>query len=83
MAINRTLSGEQAMATWTKCTTAEGNELRVNLDHVAMIRPHHSERSFSGSEIIFAAGNLSSIIVRQTQEELAEPPHIERGHDEV
>ena len=49
------------MATWTKCTTTEGIEFRLNLDHVAVIRPHHSERGFSGSEIIFAAGNLSSI----------------------
>jgi hypothetical protein len=48
-----------------------------------MVRPHRSDRGFSGSEIIFAAGNLSSIIVRQTQEELAEPPRIDRGHDEV
>ena len=71
------------MATWTKCTTTDGAEIRVNLDHVAMVRPHRSERGFSGSEIIFAAGNLSSIIVRQTQEELAETPRIERGRDEV
>jgi hypothetical protein len=71
------------MATWTKCMTADGTEIRVNLDHVAMVHPHRSERGFSGSEIIFAAGNLGSIIVRQTQEELAEPPRVERGHDEV
>jgi hypothetical protein len=71
------------MATWTKCTSTEGIDIRLNLDHVAVIRPHHSERGFSGSEIIFAAGNLSSIIVQQTQDALAEPPHIERGHDEV
>jgi hypothetical protein len=71
------------MANWTKCTTADGTELRVNLDHVAMVRPHRSERGFSGSEIIFAAGNLSSIIVQQTQVELAEPPRIERRPDEV
>jgi hypothetical protein len=71
------------MATWTKCTTTDGTEIRVNLDHVAMVRPHRSERGFSGSEIIFSAGDLSSIIVRQTQEELAETPRIERGRDEV
>lgn len=71
------------MATWTKCTTTDGAEIRVNLDHVAMVRPHRSEQGFSGSEIIFAAGDLSSIIVRQTQEELAETPRIERGRDEV
>jgi hypothetical protein len=54
------------MANWTKCTIADGTELRVNLDHAAMVRPHRSERGFSGSEIIFAAGNLGSIIVQQT-----------------
>lgn len=70
------------MATWTKCTTTDGVEIRVNLDHVAMVRPHRSERGFSGSEIMFA-GHLSPIIVRQTQEELAETPRIERGRDEV
>jgi len=53
------------------------------LDLVAMIRPDRSERGFSGSEIIFAAGNLDSVIVRQTQEELAVAPRIERGRDEV
>jgi hypothetical protein len=71
------------MANWTKCTTADGTELRVNLDHVAMVRPHRSERGFTGSEIIFAVGNLSSIIVQQTQEELAGPPRIQHGRDEV
>lgn len=71
------------MPTWIKCTTTDGTEVRVNLDQVAMVRPHDSDRGFSGSEIVFAAGTLSSIIVRQTQEELAEPPRIERGRDEV
>ena len=71
------------MTTWTKCTTADGTEIRVNLDHVAMVRPHRSDRGFSGSEIILAAQNLSAIIVQQTGEELAEPPRIQRGPDEV
>jgi hypothetical protein len=71
------------MLTWIKCTTTDGAEVRVNLDHVAMVRPHRSDRGFSGSEIVFAAGNLSSIIVQQTAEELVEPPRIERGRDEV
>jgi hypothetical protein len=48
-----------------------------------MVRPHRSDRGFSGSEVVFAAGNLSSIIVQQTEEELAEPPRVERGRDEV
>jgi hypothetical protein len=48
-----------------------------------MVRPHRSERGFTGSEIIFAAGNLSAIIVQQTQEELAGPPRIQPGREEV
>ena len=71
------------MTTWTKCTTADGTEIRVNLDHVAMVRSHRSDRGFSGSEIILAAQNLSAIIVQQTGEELAEPPRIQRVPDEV
>jgi hypothetical protein len=71
------------MPTWIKCTTTDGTEVRVNLDQVAMVRPHRSDRGFGGSEIVFAVGTLSSLIVQQTQEELAEPPRIERGRDEV
>jgi hypothetical protein len=65
------------MAAWTKCTTPDGVDIRVNMDHVAMIRSHQSERGFGGSEIIFAVGNLSSIIVKQSQEALAERPQME------
>jgi len=57
--------------------------IRLNLDHVALIRPHHSDRGGSGNEIIFASGNLSSIIVNEDQEFLLEPPRVERGHDEL
>jgi hypothetical protein len=39
-----------------KCTTKDGIEIRLNLDHVAMIRPHHTDRGFTGNEIIFSAG---------------------------
>jgi hypothetical protein len=71
------------MASWIKCTTAEGQAIRLNLDQVAIIRPHHSDRGFTGNEIIFASGNLSSILVKEDQGYLAEPPRIERGRDEV
>lgn len=71
------------MASWIKCTTTDGTEVRLNLDHVAMIRPHHSDHGDTGNEIIFATGTLSSILVKENQEHLAEPPRIERGHDEV
>jgi hypothetical protein len=59
------------MPTWIKCTARDGIEIRVNLDHVAMIRPYDSDRGFTGSEIIFAAGTLSSIIVQEPPEDLA------------
>ena len=71
------------MASFVKCTTAEGVPVRVNLDHVAIIRPHHTDRGFSGSEIIFSSGGLTSIVVNEDQKHLAEPPHVQRGHDEV
>jgi hypothetical protein len=71
------------MASWIRCTTTDGTELHLNLEHVAMIRPHDSDRGFTGSEVIFAAGNLSSILVREGQDHLTGPQRIERGHDEV
>ena len=71
------------MASWIKCTTKDDIEIRLNLDHVALIRPHHSDRGVKGNEIIFASGNLSSILVKEDQDYLAEPPHVERGHDQV
>lgn len=71
------------MTSWVKCTTMDGVEIRLNLDHVAMIRPHRSDRGGTGNEIIFAAGTLTSIVVREPQDFLAGRPHLERGHDEV
>jgi hypothetical protein len=61
------------MPRWVKCTARDGIEIRLNVDHVAMIRPYDSDRGFAGSEIIFAAGTLSSIIVREPPEDLAIP----------
>ena len=66
------------MASWVKCTTTDGAEVRVNLDHVAMIRPYHSDRSFSGSEIIFATGTPSPIVVNEGRDALLRPPDIRR-----
>ena len=48
-----------------------------------MIRPHHSDRGYTGNEIVFASGNLSSILVKENQEYLAEPQRVERGHNEI
>jgi hypothetical protein len=59
------LCGENPMASWVKCTTTDGAEIRLNLDQVAMIRPYHSDRGFSGSEVIFAAGSQSPIVVKE------------------
>jgi hypothetical protein len=53
------------MSSWVKCTTTDGLEARVNLDQVAMIRAYRSDRGFSGSEIVFATGTPSPIIVKE------------------
>jgi hypothetical protein len=55
------------MANWVKCTGEDGAHLRVNMDHVAVIRPHRRDRGFAGNEVIFAAGNLSSIMVIESE----------------
>jgi hypothetical protein len=62
------------MASWIKCTMTDGTEVRLNLDHVAMIRPHHSDRGFAGSEVIFVGGAPSSIYVQQDRDTLVAPP---------
>ena len=58
------------MTSWIKCTIEDGTEVRLNMDHVALVRPYRSDRGGKGSEVIFAAGSLSSIV-------------LERGHDQV
>jgi len=66
------------MASWVKCTTTDGTEVRLNLDHVAMIRPYHSDRGFSGSEIIFATGTPSPIVVNEGRDALLRQTEIRR-----
>ena len=61
------------MASWIKCTTTDGIEVRVNLDQVAMIRPYRSDRGFSGSELIFASGSQSPIVVNEDRNTLIGP----------
>ena len=61
------------MASWATCTTTDGAEVRVNLDQVAIIRPYRSDRGFSGSEVVFATGQPSPIIVREDRDALAGP----------
>jgi len=58
------------MATWMKCTTADSKESVVNADHVAIIRPHNRDRGGTGSEITFAGGAPSSLVVREDQQQL-------------
>jgi hypothetical protein len=59
------------MANWVTCTTTDGIDIRLNLDQVAMIRPYRSDRGFSGSEVVFATGTPSPIIVREDRDTLA------------
>ena len=59
------------MATWVKCTTTDGAEIRLNLDQVALIRPYQSDRGYSGSEVVFSGGAPSSIIVKEDRNALA------------
>ena len=58
------------MATWLRCTTVEGAEVRVNVDHIAMVRQYRKERGGTGSEIIFAGGAPSALVVQEDQEHL-------------
>jgi hypothetical protein len=62
------------MASWIKCNTTDGTEIRVNLDQVAIVRPYHSDRGFTGSEIIFATGAPSSIFVKEDRDALTGRP---------
>jgi hypothetical protein len=71
------------MAAWIKCTNKDGDKLHLNLDHVAVIRPYHRDRGFTGNEVIFAAGNLTSIIVMESEDYLTGSGSAERQHGEV
>jgi hypothetical protein len=52
-------------------------------DHVAVIRPHRRDRGFAGNEVIFAAGNLSSIMVIESEDYLTGSQTIKQDYDEV
>lgn len=64
------LAGGRSMATWVRCTTPDGSEVRVNADHVAIVRPYKRDRGGSGTEIIFAGGAPSTIIIQEDQAHL-------------
>jgi hypothetical protein len=49
----------------------DGIEIRLNLNQVAMIRPYRSDRGFSGSEVVFATGTPSPIIVKEDRDALS------------
>jgi hypothetical protein len=61
---------ERAMATWVRCTTSHGDEIRVNLDHVATVRQYQKDRGGTGCEITFSGGVPSPIVVKEDQEHL-------------
>jgi hypothetical protein len=75
----RKLKESRSMTSWIKCTIEDGTEIRLNMDHVAWVRPYRSDRGGKGSEVIFAAGSLSSIVVTESQEELIERHTLQRG----
>jgi hypothetical protein len=58
------------MENWIKCTTTDGIEVRVNLGHVAFIRPHKRDRGGTASEIVFSNGAPSSLVVQEDQDRL-------------
>jgi hypothetical protein len=59
------------MPTWVRLTTTDGNEIRINLDHVVTVRPYQKDRGGTGSEIAFAGGTPSSLVVREDQDQIA------------
>jgi hypothetical protein len=67
------------MASWIKCTTEDGIETRVNLDHVAIVRPYHTDRGGKGSEVVFATGTPSSFVVKEDQNSLTMTPPVTAG----
>ena len=58
------------MATWVRRTTSHGDEIRVNLDHVATVRQYQKDRGGMGCEITFVGGVPSAIVVKEDQEHL-------------
>ena len=56
------------MATWVRCTTSHGDEIRVNLDHVATVRQY--QKDGTGCEVTFVGGVPSAIIPKENQEHL-------------
>jgi hypothetical protein len=71
----RVLPGRDEMPSWVKCTMTDGTAVQVNLDQVAMIRAYRSDRGFSGSEIVFATGTPSPVIVNEDREVLLASLH--------
>lgn len=63
--------GRRSMPPWMKCTTIDGNEIRINLDHVLTIQPYQKDRGGKGSEITFVGGSPSSLVVREDQDRIA------------
>jgi hypothetical protein len=71
------------VASWIQCTTRDGLHIQLNLDQVAFIRPHRTENTFTGSEIIFASGNLSSILINEDPETLTMGRRVQERSGQV
>jgi hypothetical protein len=69
------------MANWLKCMTTDGAEVQLNLDQVAFIRPYQKDRGFSGSEIVFAGGGPSPILVNEDKDHLTALAAQSAPHD--
>src|SRR5262245_2942975 len=50
-----------------RCTTSDGGEVRVYADHIAIVRHYKKDRGGTGSEIIFAGGVPSALVVQEDQ----------------
>lgn len=71
------------MARFVTCTTADKIDIRVNLDHVAYIRPHRSDRGFAGSEIVFSSGSPSSVVVEESRGQIVGEEQPEGKNDRL
>ena len=80
MAIKDWIAWRKPWTVGSNATIVDGTEVRLNMDHVVLVQPYRGD---TGSEVIFAAGSLSSIVVKEDQEYLIGPPRLEQGQYQV